>query len=87
MNFSKFCEEGVNKKKEKLKKETIQETYDDLKDLSYDELTDRLYSEVKKQKENGEFDINALQENVERLKMFIPHETYMNMKNMIEKLK
>lgn len=86
MNFSKFCEEKKEKKDEKTE-DILRQSYDDLKDLSHDELTERLYREVKKQKENGEFDINALQENVERLKMFIPQDTYMNMKNMIEKLK
>ena len=86
-SFSNFCKENKSKEQENKKKETLQGTYDDLKNLSSDELTQKLYSEVKKQKENGEFDFEALRENVERLKMFLPQENYENIKNMLEKIK
>ncbi len=86
-SFSNFCKENKSQGQENTRKENIQETFDSLKDLSGDELTQKLYSEVKKQKENGDFNYNALCENVERLKMFLPQETYENMKNMLEKIK
>lgn len=86
-SFSSFCKESKTKESKNIKKENLQEAYDDLKDLSNDELTQKLYSEVKKQKENGDFNYNALCENVERLKMFLPQETYENMKNLLEKIK
>ena len=87
-SFSKFCSQNNDKeKREKSTNEKIQETYDNLKDLNEDELSSKLYEEVKKQKEDGVFDYSALAENVERLKPFIPAETYQNMKNMLEKIK
>ena len=85
--FSNFCKNQDSRAYENVNKESLKETYDSLKDLSGDELTQKLYNEVKKQKENGDFDFNALSENIERLKMFLPCETYENMKNMLEKLK
>lgn len=88
-SFSNFC--NNNKKKDgdfnKSTQENIQEKYDELKDLNMDELTERLYSEVKKQKENGTFDFNGLKDSVERIKPFVPYSTYQNMKAMLERIK
>ena len=89
-SFSKFCsQESKNEQKEESKStnEKLKETYEDLKDLNEDELTLKLYEEVKRQKDNGAFNYSALLENVERLRAFIPNETYQNMKNMLEKIK
>ena len=82
ISFSQFCNNN-NEDKQK----SIREQYDELKDLGYDELTEKLYTQVKEQKEKGTFNYKALCDGVDRMKNFIPVETYNNMKNMLEKLK
>lgn len=84
ISFSQFCK---NNKQNKTEEESLKEKYDELKDLGYDELTEKLYEQVKEQKQNGTFNYSALCDGVERMKGFIPYETYQNMKNMLEKLK
>lgn len=85
-SFSSFCKEN-GKKNENYEKKDIKQTFDELKDLSSDELSAKLYETVKKQKESGEFDYEALVKNVEMLKAIVPNETYVAMKNMLERLK
>lgn len=91
-SFSNFCNsepknKETRKEESKNSQDKIQEAYDELKDLNSDELTQRLFSEVKKQKQNGSFDYNGLCDSVERMRPFISNETYQNMKNMLGKIK
>jgi hypothetical protein len=85
-SFSNFCKQD-SQKKETQSQKNMQETYDELKDLDNDELTRRLYDEVKKQKENGTFDFSKLCDSVERLRDFVSPQTYNNMKSMLEKIR
>lgn len=84
-SFSSFCKEN-SKKNENFEKD-IKETYEELKDLNSDELSQKLFEEVKKQKEEGVFDYEGLSANLELMKTFLPKNTYENMKNMLEKIK
>lgn len=86
-SFSSFCSEQKNHREEKVTEKDIREKYEELKGLEGDELTAKLYEEVKSQKEQGVFDYDSLVENVERLKNFIPQTTYQNMKSLLEKIK
>ena len=85
-SFSSFCKEN-SKKNENFEKKDIKETYEELKDLNSDELSQKLFEEVKKQKEEGVFDYEGLSANLELMKTFLPKNTYENMKNMLEKIK
>ena len=84
-SFSNFCDE--DSKKENKKQEDLQSTYEELKNMNYDELTQRLYNEVKLQKQNGSFNYESLCQSIESIRPFISNETYHNMKNMLEKIK
>jgi len=77
----------IKSKPEEKPEEKVQATYEELKNLSNDELTSRLYNEVAKQKSNGTFDYNMLNNSVESIKGYIPTETYENIKRMLESLK
>lgn len=91
-SFSNFCNEESKKRtkeecKQGVSEQDLRERYDELKDLNSEELTSRLYEEVRKQKQNETFDYEGLCENIERLRMFIPAQTYENMKAMLGRLK
>ena len=92
-SFSSFCKENRQEtlrkttKENESQEEKMRRAYDELKDLNSDELSMRLFEEVKKQKENGTFDYISLSNSVERMRMFLPKQTYENMKMMLEKLK
>ena len=86
-SFSNFCNQYSKTRENNTTEKTMQDAYDELKDLNVDELTMRLYDEVRKQKENGTFNYESLCSSVEKLRGFIPVQTYQNMKNMLEKIK
>lgn len=65
----------------------IKETYEELKDFSSDELMSRLVKEVQAQKNSGVFDYDALRASIEKIKIYLPTETYENMIRIIESLK
>ena len=69
-----------------INKDIMQE-YDKIKDLSQEEASNRLYQEVFKQKQNGSFDFNALQNQVEGLKGYLPEKDYQNLKRILQTLK
>lgn len=85
-NFSSFCKEN-GKKNQNYENKDIKQTYEELKGLGEDELSQKLFEEVKKQKQEGTFDYEGLAKNLEMMKAFLPNETYLNMKNLLEKIK
>ena len=85
-NFSSFCKEN-GKKSQNYENKDIKQTYEELKGLGEDELSQKLFEEVKKQKQEGTFDYEGLAKNLEMMKAFLPNETYLNMKNLLEKIK
>ncbi len=71
----------------KPSKKDINKAYDELKDLSSEELFDRLAKEIQSQKSNGSFDYDALKRSIETIKTYLPQQTYENMIRIIESLK
>lgn len=69
------------------KEDKIKESYDNLKDCSSNELMERLQKEIAKQKKNGTFDYDALLNTFEKIKIYLPDETYKNMLRIIDALK
>lgn len=84
MKLSEMTEE---KSKTSSKKKTIHEAYEELKGCSSDELMERLTKEISGQKMNGTFDYEALRESIEKIKTYLPTQTYENMIRIIESLK
>jgi len=69
------------------KKKTINEAYEELKDCSSEELMERLSKEISGQKLNGTFDYDGLRNSIEKIKTYLPTQTYENMIRIIENLK
>lgn len=69
------------------KKKSINEAYEELKDCSSEELMQRLTKEIAGQKMNGTFDYEALRASIEKIKTYLPTQTYENMVRIIENLK
>lgn len=83
MKLSDFVKNGNLEEKEK---EDINKKYEELKDLSHDELLLRLKSEIERQKEAGEFNYDTLISSLNAIKMYLPNETYENMIRIIDEI-
>lgn len=79
--------EMSKQEKSTQKKKTINEAYDELKGLSSEELMERLTREIRGQKLNGTFDYDSLRSSIEKIKDYLPSQTYENMIRIIESLK
>ena len=66
---------------------SLNEKYEELKDCSGDELMSKLIKEVQSQKANGSFDYQGLRNSIEKIKMYLPNQTYENMIRIIENFK
>lgn len=69
-----------------VSKEELSKMYDNMKDMSQDELMERLKSEIKRQKKDGSFDYDALISSLNAIKDFLPKENYDNMIRIIDGL-
>lgn len=69
-----------------VSKEELSKMYDNMKDMSQDELMERLKSEIKRQKKDGSFDYDALIGSMNAIKDFLPKENYDNMIRIIDGL-
>ena len=69
-----------------VSKEELSKMYDNMKDMSQDELMERLKSEIKRQKNDGSFDYDALIGSLNAIKDFLPKENYDNMIRIIDGL-
>ena len=83
----RISEMGKESPKQSAKKKTIDEAYEELKDCSSDELMQRLTKEISGQKLNGTFDYDGLRASIEKMKTYLPTQTYENMIRIIENLK
>ncbi len=81
-NEKKSAASSTNSAEQDLKK-----AYDELKDLDSKSLAARLSEEVKRQKNNGTFNYQMLLESVESMRMFMPQESYISLKNLLENIK
>lgn len=68
-------------------KRNLNEAYDELKNLSSDELMQMLAKEIQTQKSNGVFDYDGLMASIDKIKVYLPTQTYENMMRIIESLK
>ena len=69
------------------KQNDIASKYEELKDCSSDELLSRLTKEIQSQKDSGTFDFDGLVNTIERIKVYLPNQTYQNMLKIIESFK
>lgn len=69
------------------KQKSINETYEELKGCSSDDLMQRLAKEIKAQKDSGVFDYDGLRASLEQIKIYLPNATYENMIRIIDSLK
>lgn len=73
---------------EKYKGEkSVEEQYNELKDSSQEELFSKLSQEVLSQKRNGTFDYESLVKAIEKMRVFLPEQTYKNMMQILETMK
>lgn len=86
--LSNFKSCNNNQKKENnIDQKTLEDIYSKYKDFSNDDLFSTLMNEVAKQKENGTFDYNALENMVNSLKGAMPDENFEKIKRILNRLK
>lgn len=61
--------------------------FEKLKNCSADELMSRLAEEIAQQKARGTFDFDAISNAIEQVKIYLPSQTYENMRRIINELK
>lgn len=83
----KQYEEKKTQKKQDINENDLKRSFDEFSKLDNNELSARLAEEVKRRKDEGSFDANMLLSSVESVRAFLPHETYENLKKLIENLK
>lgn len=85
MKLSEFG--GKNEKEAKPQQgqaDDLMGQYEKLKDLPKDQLSQMLLEEVARQKREGVFDYQKLNEMLESMKAFIPPDSYENIKRILE---
>lgn len=89
MNFSEFTKKETKdiSQSKTSQEETLRKTYEEIKDLNNDQLSQKLYEEVRKQKEEGSFNYEILESSLETLKPFIKQENYLQLKELLKTLK
>lgn len=80
-NFGKTNLQQANKKLDTFKQ------YSDIKNLTQKEADDMLTQEVKKQKQNGTFDFQKLQQQVDLLKEYLPEKDFLALQKLLQSLK
>ncbi len=83
----RISEMSNEKPKSSNRKKTINETYEELKHCSSEELMERLSKEISGQKLNGTFDYEGILASIEKIKTYLPAQTYENMMRIIESLR
>lgn len=84
MNLSEFTKQRHEESKDT---KDFMNTYNELKDMSSDQLTQKLFQEVASQKASGKFDYDMLNNSVESIRSYLPPETYENIKRILTTLK
>ena len=78
---------NTEEKLSSAKKKSINDSYEELKNCSSDELMNRLAKEIQGQKMNGTFDYEGLKNSIDKIKTYLPKQTYENMLRIIESLR
>jgi len=79
--------QSFSNEKKKPSEEELKEKFDTYKDMSKEELNSQLFKEVARQKSQGTFDYNALENMVESLQGSLSAQDYNNIKRLLESLK
>lgn len=88
MKLSDFSKnENMKEPQKNITDKDIMDKYNQYKDLSSDQLSQELFREVSKQKANGTFNYNQLENMLESLKGSLSEENYQNMRRILESLK
>ena len=74
-------------KKDYSNEEILRNKYDEFKGMGREELNNKLFEEVARQKQNGTFDYDALSKMIETLRGSLPENDYNNLKRILESLK
>ena len=85
--MAKLSNFSSNNSQKNVNEKSLQDAYNKYKDLSQSELFSTLMSEVAKQKENGTFDYNALENMVNSMQNAMPKENFDNIKRILNRLK
>lgn len=73
--------------KASLSESDVMSKYNQYKDMPADKLSQELYREVGRQKQNGTFDFAQLSNMVDSLKGSLPEEQFQNMKRLLDSIK
>ena len=90
MGFKDFCKSQENEKKDvdyEQNTKRVEKLYDEYKDKSEDELMSELINNVAKQKQDGTFDYNNIQNMLEKLSPFLTPEQNLKVKELLKKIK
>ena len=74
-------------KKTNISQEDVYNEYDKIKNMSQAEAQSQLFSEVLRQKQNGTFNFEALSNQVESLRGYLPEKDFQNLQRMLENLR
>ena len=91
MGFKNYCENKNNvntgdRKNTQNDEENIKNIYNKYKDKSEGELMGELYNVVNKQKENGTFDLQSLQNSLQKISPLLSSEQNEKIKDILQKL-
>ncbi len=89
--FSQFQSESQKQNTNSQKRENIDDNimsrFDEYKDMSQTELSQKLFEEVSRQKSEGSFDYSALENMLEAIRGNLSEADYQNVKRMLELLR
>lgn len=83
MKLSEFAEKSQNSLD--MEKDLTKQ-YDEMKNLSYDELLSRLREDIKRQKANGSFNYDAMLNSLNQIRAYLPNGVYENMIRIIDEI-
>ena len=93
MNLSEFANlhkddiaKTSNEKSESIPEQDMVSMYENMKNMSAEDLYDALKMEVQKQKANNSFDYEGLLNSLDAIKNYLPQESYENMIRIIDEL-
>ena len=83
MKLSEFAEKSQNSMD--IEKDLTKQ-YDEMKNLSHDELLSRLREDIKRQKANGSFNYDAMLNSLNQIRAYLPNGVYENMIRIIDEI-
>lgn len=66
---------------------SVENLYNEYKGYSKDELTEMLYEQVKRDKANGSFDINKIENSLNMIMPYVSESQKNNLKNLLNKIR